>query len=338
MTEHLFRRAMSLACVALCAAGVATPARAAAHYTLTDLGAWSVPAVVNRSHEIVGMSAGDTAQATWRNGTWTPIALPAPIGAPQSVTFTGINAAGKMVGSAPTGENGLPQPLVVDPRGIVSLDSGDTDSCELEGINDRGTILGFCAADSTTFVSRSGVRTPVVPPSAGSIFIGKALNRHDDLAGAVYKSGEMDLVLYANGKWTTIESLPTESAHVSAMNDARHVVGVNFVASGNGFTAECFFYDGRAVKDLYLQDCVPTGMNDHDQVVGWYSGANDTPVAFLVEPGRKPVDLQPLVNDLPRHWVLQRAFGISDDGAIIGMAVSTDDNTNHGFLLTPVTP
>lgn len=336
MTKHLVRRATSLACAMTCAAAFAAPARAATHYTLVDLGAWSVPARINRSHEIVGMAAGFTAQATWRDGAWTPIELPASIEFPQSASFAGINAAGKIVGSAPTGAGGLPQPLVVDADGTATVDVSDIQGCALSAINDRGTIMGSCLGNSTTFLVKDGIRTDIAPPQAGEIFVGQAMNRHNDVAGLLFRGGPTDVALYANGKWTTILSLPTESAQVSAMNDARHVVGTNIVVSGSTLIDECFFHDGRTVKYQVMDGCQPTGINNRDQVVGWYGGASTPSVAFFAEPGHAMTDLQSLVNDMPRHWTLRRAVGISDDGAIIGEAFSADDSTNHGFLLVPL--
>jgi prepilin-type N-terminal cleavage/methylation domain-containing protein len=128
-----------------------------------------------------------------------------------------------------------------------------------------------------------------------------------------------------------------------AINDSASVVGTYEFSSTTTANNEGFLYNGTAAQTLRAlgnsgtstKGVYPNDINDENQVVGTstlFSTPNSTNThAFLYQNG----NTQDLNNLIPASsgWVLKEAYGINDNGQIVGDG--TFNGATTAFLLTP---
>jgi probable HAF family extracellular repeat protein len=137
-----------------------------------------------------------------------------------------------------------------------------------------------------------------------------------------------------------------------AINNYNHVAGFSTIKSNNGHV-HAFFHDGRSMMDLGtlsrgMSDSdysVALGVNNKDQVVGYtyLPAIGDMPlqqVAFLWNRTgsgtAKMVNLNNLLNDTGKGYVLISATAINDYGQIVASAYDIYNGGVRSVLLTPV--
>ena len=137
-----------------------------------------------------------------------------------------------------------------------------------------------------------------------------------------------------------------------AINNYSHVAGYSTIKSNDG-RVHAFFHDGRSMIDLgslgWAQPgtdfSVALSVNNKDQVVGYtyLPTLGEMPlqqVAFLwdryARTGAKMVNLNTLLNDTGKNYVLISATGINDYGQIVASAYDIYRGGVRSVLLTPV--
>ena len=137
-----------------------------------------------------------------------------------------------------------------------------------------------------------------------------------------------------------------------AINNYNHVVGFSTIKSNDG-RVHAFFHDGRSMIDLGTLSggavgsdySVALGVNNRDQVVGYtyLPSVGQMPlqqVAFLWNRSgtgtTKMINLNNLLNDTGRGYVLISATGINDYGQIVASAYNIYEGGVRSVLLTPV--
>ena len=145
------------------------------------------------------------------------------------------------------------------------------------------------------------------------------------------------------------------SSYGMAINNDNHVVGYSTIRA-NDFRVHGFLHDGRRMTDLGSLSPASTtksdvsvalGVNKLDQVVGYsyLPALNETPlqqVAFLwtrnisTDTG-KMVNLNKLLNETGRNYLLISAVAINDNGQILASAYNVNEGGNlRAVLLTPM--
>jgi uncharacterized membrane protein len=127
------------------------------------------------------------------------------------------------------------------------------------------------------------------------------------------------------GKFTTIEFLPGETI-VSGINNLGHVVGNS--SEGEGFHGDT---SGNITAVIYVPDSRYTdvyGINDLDQIVGFYVDASNVEHGFL-----RDSDGTFITIDLPGAQDLILT-GINKSGEIVGNYIDSELNF-QSFLLSP---
>jgi probable HAF family extracellular repeat protein len=137
-----------------------------------------------------------------------------------------------------------------------------------------------------------------------------------------------------------------------AINNYNHVVGFSTVKSNNRHV-HAFFHDGRSMMDLGTLSggmadsdySVALGVNNKDQVVGYtyLPGVGEMPlqqVAFLWNRSgtgtAKMVNLNNLLNETGKGYVLISATAINDYGQIVASAYDIYNGGVRSVLLIPV--
>jgi probable HAF family extracellular repeat protein len=139
-----------------------------------------------------------------------------------------------------------------------------------------------------------------------------------------------------------------------AINNYNHVAGLSTIKANDG-RVHAFLHDGRRMIDLGSLSpgsttksdvSVALGVNKLDQVVGYsyLPAVDETPiqqVAFLwtrnISDSGKMVNLNTLLNDTGKNYLLISAVAINDNGQIVASAYNINDGGNlRGVLLTPV--
>lgn len=137
-----------------------------------------------------------------------------------------------------------------------------------------------------------------------------------------------------------------------AINNYSHVVGFSTIKANDG-RVHAFFHDGRSMIDLGTLSggvmdsdySVALGVNTRDQVVGYtyLPAVGEMPlqqVAFLWSRNgtgtARMVNLNNLLNDTGKGYVLISATGINDYGQIVASAYDIYRGGVRSVLLTPV--
>jgi probable HAF family extracellular repeat protein len=333
--------------IALVAAilAMAIPASAYADhpsYVVQDLGA--LPAdqgvsqayAINNSGQVVGAgSGGGGASWIWdqHNGIRSLGAFP---GGDGNTRATAINDAGVVVGFAE---------IEIDPGSFVTQGFFWTATAGMEpipgvgqqsdafGINNPGAIVGgFAGVSGNGFLWKNGKVTAlgVLPGSQPPISIAYGINNRGQVVGGSGCSPCQSSFLWDAGKLVDLGALPGATAtEAHAISETGNAVGSSgdeaFLWSahegiqGLGFLdPACFQSDARAI-------------NNGGTVVGYGCVSNTTTPshAFVWDRTRGMLDLNKLVS-LPAGDVLSVAYGINEDGQIVGVGLL--GGALHAFL------
>src|SRR4029079_9620976 len=148
-------------------------------------------------------------------------------------------------------------------------------------------------------------------------------------------------------------ALGGRSSYGMAINSYKHVAGYSTITA-NDERVHAFLYNGAKMIDLGSlggtgnrdNDVrVALAVNNWDQVVGYtyLPTVGEMPtqqVAFVWSRdgygGGKMVNLNKLVNETGKNYLLVSATGINDNGQIVANAYDTQNGGVHAVLLTPV--
>jgi probable HAF family extracellular repeat protein/autotransporter-associated beta strand protein len=196
------------------------------------------------------------------------------------------------------------------------------------GINDLGEVVGVSNSSSApnsqeAFLYNKGRMTGLGQTYASSI------NDSGQVVGIGGPPGYTEGFLYSNGTTTTLPTLPGGgSSSGQAINDNGQIVGACNMSSGG---QRSFLYSNGIMFDLGAGSfSEANGINDASEIVGY---TNPGSSAFIWTSTGGLQDLNSLI--APSGWSLLAAFGINNNGWIVGYGWSPAGKY-HGFLLTPV--
>ena len=216
-----------------------------------------------------------------------------------------------------------PSPTTYSVKNLGPLSVSDTAGCIATGVNEAGNVIGAC---NPSYFGLSGGTWRAFRTEPGAV-IDKKKDNLGFPAGAAHGGADN---IFATG-----------------INAGGHVVG--FWSSGSSDKA-FFWSDGLKMINLHLATSVFTtskafALNKGDDVVGAAYGSTVGPVEFgvtfdghaVIWPGADPKKMKDLNLDLDvgvkKDWILKAAFGISDDGDIVGRAYNKKLGKYHAFLL-----
>jgi len=278
--------------------------------------------------------------------SYTTVADPNATGATVAI---GINNSGEVVGNYfdSAGAHGFIDNNGVyttlnDPNGVGNY------ATTVTGINNGGVVLGSfenAQSDYQPFVYSAGSYTTITDPNAT---VGSTVAYGITDSGLVYgtyvdSAGVSHGFIDNAGAYTTTAAISDPAANASGSSDygvnaSGQVVGSYF--SGANPTLSGFIYNGSSYVTL----------QEPNATTGNYSGTSATAInnsgqvaGFFIDPAGKNHGFvyNPLTNnytavDAPSAVTATgaRAFGISDNGQVVGMFLTAQGSI--GFIATPV--
>ena len=341
--------------ISLLTAGVllasASPASASG-YKFTDLGTlggdYSSASAINDSGQVVGYSnilTGATHATIWNGATPTDLGT---LGRYDSLA-AGINDSGQVVGWSMRSVDGAWRATIWNGTTPTELGMlGGSHGSTAIAINDSGQVVGV-----SYFLGEPGFRhatiwngtTPTDLGALGGVSGVTGINNAGQVVGTVgnvyYHYGYYGQGPSADARATIWNgTTPTElgmvggsvSSVANGINNSGQVVGYSYY-SGGGVNAT--IWNGTTPTYLEGVDTYATGINDSGAVVG-YARFDWRWHAFLWNDST-PTDLNSFlsVSEVNAGWYLERAYGINNNGWIVGNAFNTVLDERHGFLLTP---
>jgi probable HAF family extracellular repeat protein len=251
--------------------------------------------------------------ALWKSGVMTPLPT---LGGNNGLAFT-LNNRGRLIGAAENGvqDSSCRSPQVVDFEAVVWGPKGD----HIEELRPLpGDSVGFALAinDHGQTVGSSGscANTAIVPLAVGP-----------------------HAVLWENGSPVDLGSLGGKLNNTAAaINDRTEVVGASDLSGDT--TIHSFLW----TKEKGMEDLGTIGsdvsslagwINNKGEVVGWSCDSNGICRAYYWE-NKVMTDLNSLIPADSKLY-LAFAFGINDDGDIVGQAIEKSSGEVHAFLATP---
>jgi probable HAF family extracellular repeat protein len=353
------------AALVLLVATAASPARAQA-FKITDLGTLpghteSFAYGVNSLGQVTGHSGpGD---GSYRGYIW----LPAPayglsagmheipgFGGSRTATY-GINELGQVNGGGRLPDE-TTHALLWLPAAAYGLSAGTHDLGTLGGpesatnaINNAGVIAGFSyTADGDYHACLwNGASITDIDPS-GHLSSAGRINNLGMICG--YRKNALDLweaVVWDGSSLVPLAGLGGNESMANWNNDLGACVGFGSLSGDTVYRAALWLTSpayGRAAGVYNLgtlgsyRHAEAAGINNAGWIVGramnlWYNGFSPGRALLWSPGGLSRSDLNTMIP--PRSgWVLQAAWGISENGMIVGNG--TYNGVPRGFLLTPV--
>lgn len=313
-------------CAALILLGVGVTPLANAAYTFTDLGtllgdgnseAWAI----NNTGQVAGFSFNTTLDAS-RATIWNGLSITAlsAFGGHNSMAFA-VNNVGQVAGGVNISTTGNDWHASLW-NGATATDLG---SGFAYAINDAGQVAGSSGNQAILWNGTS----------ATDLGYGAALaiNSSGQVAGA---SG-YQAVLWNGTTATYLDGLGGLGSRATAINDAGLVVGYGWTV-GNTAT-HATIWNGATITDLGTlggNSSVAYAINNAGQVVGYASTTDGFQHASLWN-GTTATDLNGFLDaaTISAGWELATAYGINDNGWIVGIARnSLSGGQMHGYLLS----
>ena len=332
----------------ICAICFAPAAFAQVRYQVTRIpaaqGANSVALGINNKGEVVGYSfQGDDYQAFLYSSSSKTLTDVGSLGGKINAACA-INDAGQIVGYSQDGNGNLLAFISSRNQPIASLGTLEgASTSEAFGINNSGAAVGdsqsgsqnhrpvLFSKNSVQDLGLGGSNEPDALETAYAINdAGKIVGRHS--AGNNAFHAFVDL----NGNTTDLPTLGGTNGEAFAINKNGLVVGDSDTADG---AAHAFVFDHSQLKDLgtlpgFENASYARGINNAGDIVG-ESDSADQKRAFLYTDGQL-VQLDKLAKNLSDAGFtsLDVAYGINDNGWIVGYGTTTDNLTN-GFVAVP---
>jgi probable HAF family extracellular repeat protein len=332
----------------ICAICVASVASAQNRYQIaripTASGANSVALGINNKGEVVGYSfQGDDYQAFLYSSSDQSITDVGSLGGKLNAACA-INDAGQVTGYSQDGSGNLLAFIFGRNQPIASLGTLDgASTSEAFGINNKGAVVGdsqsgnqnhrpvLFSNGSVQDLGLGGASEPDALETAYGINdSGQVVGRHS--AG----NNTFHAFLLANGNTTDFGTLGGANGEALAINKNGQVVGDSDTADG---PAHAFVFDHSQLKDLgtlpgFDNASYARGINSSGDIVG-ESDSADQKRAFLYTKGQL-VELDKVAESLSDAGFnsLDVAYGINDQGWIVGYGTTTDGLT-AAFVAVP---
>jgi probable HAF family extracellular repeat protein len=263
-----------------------------------------------------------------------PAFVPLPSGASELFAYA-VNGAEVVTGTY-RGADGISRAFRYSAMSAdwsdVPLLSGAT-SATAQGINDGGVVVGFSFTVSGTRAFR---QLPGLPAEdLGDFGGGYAAAFGINTAGVIVGESRDDHLAFRafryNGVLHALSPLAGSFARAAAINSAGVIVGYSSSTAGPLHAAR--WRSDTVVDDLGTLGG-PTssalGINAAGDIVGRADVGPGQPHAFVFKDDQM-VDLNTMIDDTS-GWVLQAAYGINDNGVIVGEGLL--NGTPRAFRLT----
>jgi hypothetical protein len=208
------------------------------------------------------------------------------------------------------------------------------------GINDEGLVTGFYADPATGNVlsylfDRGELTTGISAPGATVTALGPANNRGVE-SGNYGDLTHQQAVFHdiRRGTFTPLPEIPgLPFSFGDGINDFGHASGVAYASGdfnngGNGL-GQNWIWDGENYSFFTVPGAVngaaAGGINNRDQVTGYYVGSSGLPQGFLKD------GLNFTTFEAPGA-LYTLAFGINNRGVVTGLYVNPDQS-HHGYFL-----
>lgn len=317
------------------AAAIGLTASAGPVYTIIDMGTMGGSQTSGTAINQFGQVTGYGVDASGNLRAFTSGSTPGDITpgwANGGAAGYGINASGQVAGVsyqnghaiATSWTNGTAQAL----GGLGGPDSYAT------AINGSGVIAGSAtnAAGQGRAVVYSNGQTRDIGPSGTIWSAAYGVNESGTVAGyAMNGSGAFRGFIWSlTSGAVMLSTLGGANSYAFGINDSGMVAGNS--TSGTGY-AHAAMWGASGVTDLGTlggNSSYAYGINNWDRIVGYsYLAGNTTTHAFLFA-GGVMMDLNALVANLG-GWELTQAYGINDDGQIVGTGLL--NGVEHAFRL-----
>jgi probable HAF family extracellular repeat protein len=172
----------------------------------------------------------------------------------------------------------------------------------------------------------------------GTLSRATAVNQYGDITGLSAIAGDGEYHAFLSKPGSPLYDLGTlggPACHGLDINDLVHICGWGYLQS-NSPASRGFIWSDGVMKPLGTLGGIyssANGINNLDQVVGVSTRVDETPVAFLWS-NDQMVDLNTLIAP-GSGLLLSGAYGIDDQGAIVGVGQRPDGET-RAVLLTPL--
>jgi probable HAF family extracellular repeat protein len=311
---------------------LATAGTAPGDYIVTDLGTpfgfgGSTAYGINDAGQIVGNAYGKGWDSgfVYSNGSMTAVGSP---GAYRSVA-TAINSSGQVVGYN-VSSTSLRSAFLYSNSVLIPLTDGSESAAF--AINSAGNVVGLMHNHAFLY---DGHGYTDLGTFGGIYSVASGINNRGQVVGYNFANGLGHASLYSYGKTTDLGSLQGHfgSSWALAINNVGQVVGWSSAPWG----MHAFLYSGGKMSDLGTlggDESQARAINDAGQVVGYsnLSKGSSQYHAFLYQNG-KMIDLNSLIPP-ETHFTLLQAFGINNQGQIVGTGVGPD-GSQQAFVLTP---
>ena len=348
------------------------PAASHAQYSILDLGvaatnntAGSKPFAINNAGYITGyVNVTGGTHAFLINGNLANPGVGNPgadLGTTGGISSTGygLNSGNVVVGNSTNALTGTPplQGAYFNPAGhsVGSLGTGAQANSVLRGVNNFGVAVGASTNGTVPVYYKIGTTSGLISfaPALGNTpyATAYAINDNGVIAGFYGASASANQAFLYNTTTGTVNSLGTlGGARASGdgngagygLNNNGHLVGFSANAANQ---LHGFYYNGIGTGQGSLKDLGTLtigsvtgnvsgayGINSFDDIVG-YSNVSGTNYAVLSHAGGALINLNTLVSGTNPFSQLQFAFGVNDNGWIVGQGLV--GGVQHGFLLKP---
>jgi probable HAF family extracellular repeat protein len=249
-----------------------------------------------------------------------PAFVPLPSGASELYAYA-VNGTDVVTGSY-RGADGISRAFRYDATTAVLTDvplvSGAT-AATAQGINDGGVVVGFTFTPSGTraFRHRPGLEPENLGDLGGNYSAAFAANASGIVVGESRDARGAFHAFRFNGTLHPLSPIAGSFSRGAAINGAGIIVGYSSTATGPLHAAR--WRSDTVVDDLGTLGG-PTssalGINARGDIVGRADVAPSQPHAFLVQDDQL-IDLNSLIDE-HSGWLLQAAYGINDDGVVVG--------------------
>jgi probable HAF family extracellular repeat protein len=322
-----------------------SPQAQSQNYTITDIGTNSFASAINRLGQIVGFSpvapsVGNPYPSTRAfidfNGQTQTLGT---LGGALSLA-SGINDHGQVVGSSTTVASNSFHAFIWTAGLMQDLGTLGGTTSNGNAINNRGVVVGGSTLSTGNSRAIIYIGGRMLDMKLGDESVALGVNDFNQVVG-LYRTNTIlrpqRAFLWQNGVVHLLPSLGGDNAAAYAINNLGHVVGWSAIVNDLGNHA--FLYADNKIKDVGTLNgdaafSYAYAINERDEVVGYsadYSVVGVPYSAFLYKSGVM-VNLNKFAKG---GWVLQQAWGINNDGQIVGTGTYNGD-PQHAFLMTPV--